>query len=100
VFRNSGSPAGVRVHLHGPPGNRDAIGAVLRVKTSGEWGPAREIHAGSGYWSQSSPVQIMHGKEGRRPESVRVRWPGGRTMEMEIPPSGKRIDLKHPKLKE
>jgi hypothetical protein len=41
----------------GPPGN--ANGSVLRITTAHGDGPAREIHAGGGYWSQDSAVVVM-----------------------------------------
>jgi hypothetical protein len=45
-------------------------------------GPAREIHAGAGYWSQDGAVQVM----GLRTAAtgVWVRWPGGAETETSI----------------
>jgi hypothetical protein len=39
-------------------------------------GPAHEVHAGNGYWSQDSAVLVM-GLAGE-PATVSVAWPGGR----------------------
>ena len=76
LFHNAGGKTGLRVRLIGLKGNPDGIGAVLRLAESGRAGPAREVHAGSGYWSQDSCVQVMHVSE--KPDEIRVRWPGTR----------------------
>jgi hypothetical protein len=83
LFRNQSARPGIRVILQGTPDNRQAIGAWLRVKSGASWGPVHEIRAGSGYGSLDSAVQILARPEG--PASLQVRWPGGRTMQTEIP---------------
>ncbi len=83
LFHNTGARPGLRVRLIGPPGNPGAIGAGLRLGAGGRFGPAREVHAGSGYWSQDSAVQVLAAKE--RPNQIRVRWPGGRETASSIP---------------
>lgn len=83
LFRNARAKPGLRVRLMGPPGNRSAIGAVLRLGSLDKFGPARGIHAGSGYWSQDSPVQVLCGPETKR--RLMVKWPGGSTMVLDIP---------------
>ena len=50
---------------------------MVRLRFGERWGPAREVHAGSGYWSQDSAVQVMGTPE--PPTAVWVRWPGGKT---------------------
>ena len=75
LFRNRGARPGLRVRLRGAPGNSDAVGAQVRVVYESGMGPAREIHAGSGYWSQNGAVQVF-GLAGT-PTAVWVRWPGG-----------------------
>jgi hypothetical protein len=78
VYHNERGRPGLRVRLRGPAGNPDGLGAVVRLGFgSGRWGPAREIHAGSGYWSQDSVVPVL-----ARPEpatQLEVRWPGTTT---------------------
>ena len=76
LYRNVGAAPGVRVRLAGPPGNPHAVGALVRLVYGDRRGPAREIHAGSGYWSQDGHVQVL-GMAGE-PTAVWVRWPGGR----------------------
>jgi len=70
------------VRLAGPPGNPDGVGAVLRLKFPSGWGPAREIHAGSGYWSQDSACTLLGIPE--RPVAIQVSWPGGRKTEQAV----------------
>ena len=61
LYHNESARPGLRVRLAGPTGNPDGVGAVIRSKVGDEFGPAREIHCGSGYWSQDSAVQVMTG---------------------------------------
>ncbi len=83
LFENVGGRPGLRVRLRGPTGNPFGIGSTLRLERDGRLGPARELHGGSGYWSQDSPVQILGGAaSGRR---LHVRWPGGQTVVAAIP---------------
>ncbi|MCG8605965.1 ASPIC/UnbV domain-containing protein, partial [bacterium] len=56
-------------------------------------GPAREIHAGSGYLSQDSAVQVM-GLSGP-PKAVWVRWPGGFITETPIGENTSEITVLH-----
>jgi hypothetical protein len=85
LFRNRGAVPGLRVRLRGPVGNRHGVGAVIRIDYGSEWGPAREIHAGSGYLSQDSSIQVFgHPALARH---VWVRWPGGATNQVSLPES-------------
>src|SRR3954470_19484163 len=59
LFRNLGGRPGLRVQLRGPRQNPTAIGAVLRLRYSHGYGPARALQSGSGYWSQESAVQVL-----------------------------------------
>ncbi len=83
LFRNTGARPGLRVRLIGPPSNPAGIGAVVRLRFGDRDGPAREVRAGGGYWSQDSPVLVL-GTPGP-PSSVQVRWPGGRVTESRVP---------------
>jgi hypothetical protein len=88
VFHNVGAAAGLRIRLRGPPGNPSAAGASLRVTRQGKVGPAREIHAGSGYWSQDSAVQVMAAAEG---DQLEVRWPDGKRTSSKLPGPAREI---------
>jgi hypothetical protein len=94
LFQNVTARPGLRVRLHDPSGNPDGIGATLRLKFGERFGAAREVHAGSGYWSCDSVVEIMGGSE--RATQLWVRWPGGQTSTTDIPPGSKEVlaDLK------
>ncbi|MDP6506783.1 MAG: VCBS repeat-containing protein, partial [Planctomycetota bacterium] len=75
LLKNTKAKAGLRVRLIGEEGNRNAIGASIRLVFGDRKGPARENHGASGYWSQNSVVQVMTMQE--KPTAVWVRWPGG-----------------------
>jgi hypothetical protein len=75
LYRNMLAEPGLRVRLVGPPGNPDAIGATVRLVYGEVRGPAREVRAGSGFWSHDGPVQVMGTAEA--PSAVWVRWPDG-----------------------
>ena len=91
LFRNQKARKGLRVRLSGPQGNLDAIGSKIRLVFGEKYGPAREIHAGSGYWSQDSFVQVMGAPES--PSQIWVMWPGGRTTLSEIPSGADEIEV-------
>ncbi len=92
LYRNSGARPGLRVRLAGSPGNPDGIGAVIRLAAGKHFGPARELHAGSGYWSQDSALQVIG--TAAMPDAVHVRWPGGRETKGIIPSGARNILVK------
>ena len=76
LFKNQNQKSGLRVILNGPDWNRDGIGAILRLQDdNNEGSAARIVSAGSGYWSQSSPVQILARKNTH--SRIQILWPGG-----------------------
>lgn len=83
LYRNVGAKPGLRVRLNGPAGNPNGVGATIRLMFGARSGPAREIHAGSGYWSQDSVVPVLGGSEA--PTRVWVRWPAGRVTTSDVP---------------
>ncbi len=91
LFKNVRGQPGLRVRLQGPPGNPWGIGAQLRVKRGGHLGPVREVHGGSGYWSQDSPVQVL----GNVPlaNQLWVRWPGGKSFTVAVPTNSAEIEV-------
>jgi enediyne biosynthesis protein E4 len=93
LFRNTHARPGLRIRLQGPPGNPHAVGASIRLRADTWLGPAREIQAGSGYWSQNSPVQVMAAPT--TPTAIVVRWPDGTTTTSDIPPYAHEIRV-HP----
>jgi len=91
LYQNVGAKPGLRVRLAGPPGNPDGVGATLRPVFGQRMGPAREIHGGSGYWSQDSTVQVLGGSE--PPTKVWIRWPGGNTATAPVPAGSHEITV-------
>ena len=91
LYLNQCQKSGLRVRLHGPPENSNAIGASIRLRFGEQWGAAREVHAGSGYWSQDSALQVM-GLRGT-PTEIEVRWPKGTVTRTAVPLDAKEIDL-------
>jgi hypothetical protein len=89
LFHNLAAKPGLRIRLAGPAANPQAIGAVLRLHYGDHPGPAREIHGGSGYWSQDSVIQVM--AEPTPPSQLWVRWPGGKTNSFDVPPDAREI---------
>lgn len=89
LFVRKSGPAMLRVRLQGSEGNSRGLGAKLRVKTEGRFGPVRELQAGSGYWSQNSPVQLLalppQGAE------LQVQWPGGKSTSGPVPEGAREI---------
>jgi len=91
LLHNVRGRPGLRVRLKGPPGNPCGVGSVLRLQYTSRLGPAREIHAGSGYWSQDSVVTVLGMAE--PPAGLWIRWPGGKTMTVPLPPGTREISV-------
>ena len=89
LYHNVGAKPGLRVQLAGPANNPTGVGATVRVVFRERMGPAREIHAGSGYWSQDSAVAVLGTPE--EPTQIWVRWPGGKTITAAIPKGAKEV---------
>ena len=80
---------GCRVRVIGPPGNPDGIGTQLRLIFGQHRGPLREIHAGSGYWSQDAATQVLATTESLT--AIWLRWPGGATNIFEVTAGAREI---------
>lgn len=92
LYTNVGAKPGLRVILRGPAGNPDGIGAQMRVRyRGGKLGPVRNVAAGSGYWSQDSAAQILG--LGEAPESIWVRWPGGKEQIVAVESNSTQIQI-------
>jgi hypothetical protein len=92
LYRNRQAKPGLRVRLKGPPGNPRGIGVQMRVKNGESFGPVREVHGGSGYWSEDSPVQVL--ATGDAPVQLWLRWPGGKTFTVAVPPGAHEVDIR------
>jgi hypothetical protein len=75
LLRNRLGNLGLPVRLKMPGANPGAIGAVVRADFGTRMGPAMEIHAGCGWWSQDSQKLLITGPT--KPVAIQVRWPGG-----------------------
>ncbi len=91
LYRNVGAKKGLRIRLAGPKGNPAGVGATIRIHYEDRYGPAREVHSGSGYWSQDSLVQIMGVQD--NPKGVWVRWPGGEISNVDIPEGASELTI-------
>jgi hypothetical protein len=91
LYHNVGAQPGLRVRLNAGPANPTGVGAITRLVFGSFQGPAREIHAGSGYWSQDSAVQVMGTPEPSK--KIWVRWPAGKTLTADIPSGAKEIEV-------
>ena len=89
LYRNARGHPGLRVRLAGPPANPAGVGAGVRLLNLERQGPLRELHAGSGYWSCDSPVQVMSFTG--EPTRIEVRWPGGKRSTADLPSGAKEI---------
>lgn len=92
LYRNQRARPGLRVRLVGPDQNPHGIGTVLWLVYPAGRGPAREIHAGSGYWSQDGAVQVLGQLE--PPVAVWVRWPGGMESETPVEPGAREVTIR------
>ena len=89
LFHNRQAKPGLRIRLRGPPGNPDGLGAATRLKYADGFGPAREIHGGSGYLSCDSVVPVLGMRS--EPTHVNVRWPGGRSVDVPVTAGAREI---------
>ena len=92
LFRNRGARPGLRVRLRGPATNPDGVGAQIRIVYGDRMGPVREVHAGSGYWSQNGAVQLFG--LATTPTAVWVRWPGGLQTRVAVPPAAREVEVR------
>jgi len=89
LYRNVGAEVGLRMRLKAGAGNPTGVGAQVRIGDGLRWGPMRELHGGSGYWSQDGAVQVLGGMKGAR--RLEVRWPGGRKTMHELPSGAREV---------
>jgi hypothetical protein len=68
---------------------------VLRLEYGVRKGPAREVHGGSGYWSEDGAVQVLG--QGGAASALWVQWPGGRTTETPVPRGAREVSVKAPR---
>jgi hypothetical protein len=91
LYHNTHARPGLRVRLKGRPENPTGVGAQMRLVFGARQGPVREIHAGSGYWSQDSAVEVLATPEA--PAQLWIRWPGGKVTTTPVPPNQREIEV-------
>ena len=94
LFRNRGAKPGLRVRVQGPPANPNGVGARVRLVFGDRMGPAREIQAGSGYWSQNGAVQVLGFSS--TPTAVWVKWPNGSDTRVPVPNGAREVVVRAP----
>lgn len=76
LYLNRAERSGITVELQGPPQNPAGIGANMRlIYADGTKGALREVQAGSGYWSQHSPTQILGADSTKTVHQIDITWP-------------------------
>jgi hypothetical protein len=75
--RGAGGRHSLAIRLRWRPGNLAGIGAGVRLRLRSGAVQAAEAHAGSGYFSQSSPACFFGWTEADPPVGADVRWPDG-----------------------
>jgi hypothetical protein len=91
LFHNVTAKPGLRVRLVGPKGNPMGIGAQVRLVFGSQSGPVREVHAGSGYFSQDSLISVL--SLPANPTGIWVRWPGGKITVTQLSTNPKQISV-------
>ena len=86
----------VSIQLRESGGNPTAIGARVTMELADGSSQTTEIHAGSGYMSQSTAACFFGFQDGNPPKALRVRWPSGLITEHTIPPHASTIILSQP----
>ncbi len=94
LYHNERAWPGLRVRLQDSLENPSAIGAVVRPVFAGaRLGAAREIHAGSGWLSQDSAVQVFGSRDAI--ESLSIRWPGGKVSQLAVPRDARLMNINY-----
>ncbi len=98
AFRNNGIAGrnSVRVLLRGLPGNPTAVGARITLEHADGSSQMCEVHAGSGYYSQSSAASFFGWSENNPPRLIRVRWPSGTETRHDVPARSSTVVLSIP----
>lgn len=80
-------PPSIAFRLRGTRSNRDAIGAVITLRT-GLSQQARSLQAGSGFLSQHSKELFFGLGSAKGPVHASIRWPSGLVQELhDLPPN-------------
>jgi tetratricopeptide (TPR) repeat protein/peroxiredoxin len=83
-------PPSIAFNLRGTKSNRDAIGAVVTVKTESR-SQTRSLQAGSGFISQHSKELFFGLGDAKAPVRASIRWPSGLVQEIQNIPLNHRV---------
>lgn len=93
LWRNESGPGNyLRVELEGTAGNRDAIGAEIRIRAAGRT-QVRRRRTGSSYLSQSELAVVFGLGSAAVVDSLQVRWPGGGVEDFVSIPSNRAVRI-------
>ena len=86
----------LRVRLTGQPGNLAAVGSRVSLTSADGTVQTAEVHAGSGYLSQSAPDLFFGlGTDGGAGARLEVRWPDGTISKMkDVPAEGGTLTIR------
>lgn len=98
ALRNQGAKGNhsFAIGLRGPPGNPTGVGSRITVTMTDGKTQTAEVHAGSGYLSQSTPTLFFGFVDHNLPKSITVRWPDGRASTYPWQPDLKKLLLSPP----
>jgi hypothetical protein len=99
AFRNRGLSGrhSLRIALHGPPGNPNAIGAFLSLRLADGSSQSAELYAGSSLYSQSAPLAFFGFPDSNPPKLLSIRWPNGSSSSFPLPsPPPASLDFSQP----
>jgi hypothetical protein len=87
AFRNGGMAGShsLCIRLRGPAGNPTGVGARVTLELADGTRSMREIHAGAGYYSQSTAACFFGWNNGNPPRTAHVRWTSGSTSQHAVP---------------
>ncbi len=84
------------VRLKGKPGNPTGVGARVTLRAVDGTTQTAEVHAGSGYLSQSTATLVFGLGNTGQPKSLKVRWPNGEVTSHEITDSSRPAVVEQP----
>jgi hypothetical protein len=92
LLRNDSRPVGSAMLVRALTGNRDAVGARIRV-TTGSRTQVREIRAGSSYLGQSDLRAHFGLGTAARADRIDILWPSGRTDVVRLAAAGQIVTI-------
>ena len=98
AFRNGGTEGhrSLRVVLRGHAGNPTAVGARISLALADGSAQTCEVHAGSGFYSQSTAACFFGHPESVPLRKIHVRWPSGAETDHDVPPRSTTVTLSSP----